>query len=228
MVDLAGNGGEMKRAVLGIFLLSALLVVPVFGEGLEEVARQRIAEETGLDEELIATLFVSEESAQFILTFIYIDDRLFSSRLKPELLEAVMPYRNREAMLVLVTPARESYFNPFLITFTQDWVSYRAQANAIRRVNESFAVGTIPQGEVSAGVILLRELEPELSPMPAEGLDVQRPFTISYSSYTTSFALRSQPSVGISLGLDVGSGLLQLLLFGLLQILLLLLFGFLV
>ncbi|MCR4405158.1 MAG: hypothetical protein NUW06_07815 [Candidatus Acetothermia bacterium] len=218
----------MKRAIVGAILLSVFLVLPVFGEGIEELARQRIAAETGLDEELIATLFVSEETAQFILTFIYIDERVFSSRLKPELLEAIMPYRNREAMLVLVTPTRESYFNPFLLTFTQDWVSYRPVGGAVRRINESFAMGTIPQGEVAAGVILLEELEPELTPLEPEGLDVHKPFTISYSGYTTSFALRAEPAVGVGIGLELGDGLLQLLLFGLLQILLLLLLGFLV
>lgn len=218
----------MKRAIAGAILLSVFLTLPVFGQGIEELARQRIAEETGLDEELIATLFVSEESAQFILTFIYIDERVFSSRLKPELLEAIMPYRNDEAMLVLVTPTRESYFNPFLITFTQDWTIYRLELSAIRRVSESFTVGTIPQGQVSAGVILLGELEPGFTPMPGEGLDVQKPFTISYRGYTTSFALRAEPSLGVGLEIGLGSDLLQLLLFGLLQIILLLLFGFLV
>lgn len=218
----------MKRAIAGVILLSVFLTLPVFGQGIEELARQRIAEETGLDEELIATLFVSEESAQFILTFIYIDERVFSSRLKPELLEAIMPYRNDKAMLVLVTPTRESYFNPFLITFTQDWTNYRLELSAIRRVSESFTVGTIPQGQVSAGVILLGELEPGFTPMAGEGLDVQKPFTISYRGYTTSFALRAEPSLGVGLEIGLGSDLLQLLLFGLLQIILLLLFGFLV
>lgn len=218
----------MKRAIVGVMLLSVFLALPVFGQGIEELARQRIAEETGLDEDLIATLFVSEESAQFILTFIYVDERVFNSRLKPELLEAIMPYRNDAAMLVLVTPARESYFNPFLITFTQDRISYRVELSAIRRVTESFKVGTIPQGEVSAGVILLGELEPELTPMPVERLDVQKPFTISYNGYTTNFALRAEPSLGVGLEMELRSDLLQLLLFGLLQILLLLLFGFLV
>lgn len=217
----------MKRVILSVMLLSVILALPVFGEGLEELARQRIAQETGLPEDLIATLFVSEDNGQFILTFIYVDERVFHSQLKPELLEAIMPYRNEKAMLVLVTPTRESYFNPLWITFTQERVSYRASFSAIRRINNSFAVGAIPQGEVSAGVILLGELEPEFAPLPAEGLDVHEPFIISYMNYTTNFALSGGPSSAFGLEVGVGIDLLQLLLFGLLQFLLFLLLGFL-
>ncbi|MFQ6033680.1 MAG: hypothetical protein ACE5KR_02335, partial [Candidatus Bipolaricaulia bacterium] len=113
----------MRRIFILLLLLIAL-ALPAFSQGLEELARQRIAQETGLDKDLIATMFISEENAQFILAFIYIEDRTFDSRLKPELLAAIAPYRNREAMLVLVTPAQESYFNPLLISFTQDGVTY--------------------------------------------------------------------------------------------------------
>jgi hypothetical protein len=218
----------MKRVILGVMLLSAVLALPALGGDLEELARQRIAQETGLAEDLIATLFVSEENAQFILTFIYINERTFDSRLKPELLEAIAPYRNEKAMLVLVTPARESYFNPLLITFTQDRISYRVELSAICRVNESFTVGAIPQGEVSAGVILLDKLNPGFT-LPDEGLDVRKPFKIGYMSYATDFAL--SPGEPPSLGLGVsgeGSNLLQFLLFFLLNSLLFLLLGFLV
>lgn len=223
----------MGKTLFAAFLLLVALILPLsaLGASLEELARQRIVQETGLDPDLVATLFVSEENAQFILTFIYINGRTFNSRLKPELLEAIAPYRDRKAMLALVTPARESYFNPWLITFSQDGVDYHVISSAIRQVNEGFKVGTLPAGEVAAGIILLERLEPSPNsgsgPEPrGEGLDVRRPFTIGYMRHTTSFALSAEPV--LALGPEVGlSDLLQLILYGLLNLLLFLLFGFL-
>lgn len=220
----------MRRIFILLLLLIAL-ALPAFSQGLEELARQRIAQETGLDKDLIATMFISEENAQFILAFIYIEDRTFDSRLKPELLAAIAPYRNREAMLVLVTPAQESYFNPMAISFTQDRAVYDVRLTSIRRISESFTVGTLPAGEVSSGIILLDRLEPR-SLLLEQRLEASRPFQISYMGrYTADFALSPGEPLGLGIGIGGGeenTGLLQLLLFGLLNFLLLLLLSFLV
>lgn len=220
----------MRKYFILLLLLIAL-ALPVAGQGLEELARQRIAAETGLDEDLIATMFISEDNAQFILTFIYIEDRTFNSRLKPELLAAIAPYRNHEAMLVLVTPAQESYFNPLSISFIQDRAVYNVRPASIRRIDESFTVGTLPAGEVSAGIILLDRLESGAGLLSGGGLEVNRPFQISYMGrYTADFALSpSEPlDLGIGTGGGEGSSLLDILLFGLLNFLLFLLLSFLV
>jgi len=227
---LLGREGTMKKTFIALLLLIGL-AFPVMGQGLEELARQRIAAETGLDEDLIATMFISEDNAQFILTFIYIEGRTFDSQLKPEILEAIAPYRNREAMLVLVTPARESYFNPLLISFSQDRVVYNVRLTSIRRIDESFTVGTLPAGEVSAGIILLDQLEPRTS-LLGEKLDVNRPFQISYMGrYTADFALSPGEPLDLGLGMsggEEGGSLLEILLFGLLNFFLFLILSFLV
>jgi len=221
----------MRRIFILLLLLIAL-ALPAFGQGLEELARQRIAQETGLDKDLIATMFVSEDNAQFILTFIYIEDRTFNSRLKPELLAAIAPYRNREALLVLVTPARESYFNPLRISFTQARMTYDVRLTSIRRIDESFTAGSLPAGEVSSGIILLDRLESRSGLVPGRGLEASKPFQISYMGrYTADFAL--SPGEPLALGIGIGggeesTGLLQFLLFGLLNFLLFLLLSFLV
>lgn len=182
----------MRRTVAFTVLLLVALALPTFGQDLGELARQRIAKQTGLDQDLIATLFVSEENAQFILTFIYINERTFDSRLNPELLEAIAPYRQREAMLVLVTPAQESYFSPLLISFSQDRFTYDVKGTSIRGISESFVLGTLPKGEVSAGVILLDRLGSNFGPREGRELEVSDPFKISYSGkYSTGFALSS-------------------------------------
>jgi len=230
----------MRRIGFSLFLCLLLLSAvasapaPAKAGGLEDLARERIAQETGLDEELIAILFISKENAQFILTFIYIDERVFNSKLKPDLLEALAPYRDEEAMLTLVTPARESYFNPLLISFTQDQVNYRVSFGAIRKISESFTIGSLPQGEVSAGVILLDRLEPELGFPPLLGLrlDVRKPFSINYMDYSTDFALGPSPGEPLGLGPWSPGGeitdLFQLILYAILNLLLFLLLGFLV
>jgi hypothetical protein len=180
------------RKVGFIVLLLVALAFPAFGQDLGELARQRIAEQTGLDQDLIATLFVSEENAQFILTFIYINERTFDSRLNPELLEAIAPYRQREAVLVLVTPTQESYFSPLLVSFSQDRFTYEVKGANIRGISESFLQGTLPKGEVSAGVILLDSLGSNLGPRESKELEVSDPFKITYSGqYSTVFALSS-------------------------------------
>lgn len=222
----------MRRIIFGVLLLLAALTLPVLSEGLEELARQRIAQETGLDEDLIATMFISEENAQFILTFIYIEERTFNSRLKPELKEAIAPYRNRKAMLALVTPSRESYFSPLLISFIQDGVTYRVRPNAIHRISDNFTGGTLPAGEVSAGIILLDRLEPDFTLLPGERLelDVNKPFQIGYmEDYTTNFALGSGESSGLGVGRSSDDmGLLRFLLLQLLSFFLFLLLSFLI
>lgn len=194
--------------MFSVLLLLTAQALPAFGQGLEELARQRIAQETGLDEDLIATMFISEEDAQFILTFIYVEERTFNSRLKPELLEAISPYRNREAMLVLVTPSQESYFNPLSISYTQDRVTYRVRWEAIRRISDSFTVGTLPGGEVSAGIILLDKLEPDFALLPGGELDVHKPFKINYlGKYSVNFALSSGEPLDLGWGAGEESGI---------------------
>lgn len=223
--------------VLAAFALTALALtsLPGMAQDLQSLAKERIAAETGLDEDLLATIFVSEENAQFILTFIYINDRTFDSKLKPELKQAIEPYRNRDAMLVLVTPAIDSYFNPLAIAFFQDRVTYRVRSSCIRRIDPEFAVGTVPSGRVTAGIILLDQLAVSGSSAfatPAPQLDTRRPFTITYiGRYSTNFALQSEATEGIELGLAVNpigaSNPLELIWLALLNLFLLLLLAFL-
>lgn len=230
----------MKIRVLlavAVALILGLASLPGMAQDLQSLAKERIAAETGLDEDLLATIFVSEENAQFILTFIYIDDRTLNSKLKPELKQAIAPYKNRDAMLVLVTPAIDSYFNPMAIAFIQDRITYHVRPNSIRRIDPEFNVGTIPSGQVTAGIILLDQLTPSISnyggALTAPQLDTKRPFTITYMGrYSADFALQpSGTGEGIELGLSVGSvgvsNPLELIWLALLNLLLLLLLAFL-
>jgi hypothetical protein len=173
------KGGFMRIRGLVIFIgLIVVLSTLAVGQSLEEIAKQRISENTGLDPDLIATLFVTREEGEFILAFIYITDRTFDSSLKEEIKRAIMPYRNKKAMLVLVTPTKASYFNPFRITFTQLIIRDKVEFGEIKKITDNFRAGTLESGVVSAGIVLLDEQ-----------IDVRRPFKISYLNHTTIFEL---------------------------------------
>lgn len=168
---------RIRGLVIFIGLIVVLSTLAV-GQSLEEIAKQRISENTGLDPDLIATLFVTREEGEFILAFIYITDRTFDSSLKEEIKRAIMPYRNKKAMLVLVTPTKASYFNPFRITFTQLIIRDKVEFGEIKKITDNFRAGTLESGVVSAGIVLLDEQ-----------IDVRRPFKISYLNHTTIFEL---------------------------------------
>jgi hypothetical protein len=93
----------MRKIVsLGVlFVLS--VVLPVFGQSaLEELAKQQIAQKTGLDPNLLATLFVTDGENQFILAFVYITEQTMQSQLKADLKQAIAPYVNKRALLTLL------------------------------------------------------------------------------------------------------------------------------
>lgn len=140
--------------------LGALLVlwvgVGAFGQSaLEASATRRISQETGIPQQFIRTLFVESQDAQFILAFIYINEQSANSDLKPELKTAIAPFVNRNALLVLVVPARRSSFDPLEISFVQNIFRVSVDGSMITPVTPDFAQGTLSSGTVSAGVIAL-------------------------------------------------------------------------
>jgi len=105
--------------------LMAFLLVSVAGasasaqSALEGLAASRISQETGIPSEFVRALFVDEPDAEFILAFIYINEQAVDSNLRPEIKTAITPYVNRNAILVLVVPARQSFFDPLDISLVQ-------------------------------------------------------------------------------------------------------------
>jgi hypothetical protein len=146
---------------------------------LEEWAKQQISDKTGIDPNLLATLFVTDGSDQFILAFVYITEETLQSNLKPEIKQAIAPFVGARAMLTLVVATRASSFNPLEISFAQDGLTYLIGSSQISPITEDFRAGQLPSNEVSAGVLLL-----------PEGIDVQRPFEIHYrGSFSTTFSI---------------------------------------
>jgi hypothetical protein len=169
---------------LGFVLLWGALGGPAQAQSaLEEWAKQQISEKTGIDPHLLATLFVTDGSDQFLIAFVYLTEEVLQSDLKPELKEAVAPYVGQRALLALVVPTRTSYFSPLEISFAQDGFVYLLGHDQIHPITEDFRPGTLEANVVSAGVLLL-----------PPGLDESRPFEIRYrGGFSTLLSLQGRP-----------------------------------
>ncbi len=167
-----------------LFALLGLLVftVPVLGQSaIEELAKQQIAQKTGLDPKLLATLFVTEGENQFILAFVYVNEKTMQSQLKPELKQAIEPYVNKRALLTLVAPAKTSAFDPLRIQFAQNLARFLLAEQTIVKITPDFQAGTLQSGAVSAGILLLND-----------GLDLNKPFRIYYGQQSAVFSLTGE------------------------------------
>lgn len=170
------------RFLKGILCLCLLLSfgVSVYAQSfLENAATRRISQETGISQDLIRTLFVEESESQFILAFIYINEQTINSDLKPDIKTAITPFVNRNALLILVVPARTSFFDPFAISFVQNIFRVSVDASMITPITPNFTTGTLASGAVSAGIIAL----------DARVL-LSQPFQVQYNaSFSATFAL---------------------------------------
>jgi len=190
--------------VVGVLLgLSASAYAQGF---LESSAARRISQETGIPQQLIRAMFVEEDDAQFILAFIYINEQTLAGRLKPEIQTAITPFVQRNALLVLVVPARSSFFDPFAISFVQNIFRIALEPQMVTPITPDFAAGVLPSDVVSAGVIALD------SRVLAE-----QPFEIQYAGgYSATFSLNPESAAptgsGLSGGWVFGDGLRFLLL----------------
>lgn len=175
----------MRRTIV---IAAALALIFSLGVGslsgwaqsaLEQLAKQQISEKTGIDPNLIATLFVTEQQDQFILAFVYINQTVLQSKLKPELKAAIEPFVGQKAILTLIAPTRRSFFSPLKLSFQQGGLSYLIDAGSVHPVTEGFGAGLFDANTVSSGVILL-----------PGAIDVGHPFQITYDGqFSTTFSL---------------------------------------
>lgn len=169
----------MRKVFITVFVLLLSVMLPAFGQSaLEELAKQQIAQKTGLDPNLLATLFVTDGDNQFILAFVYVNDQTMQSQLKPELKQAIAPYVNKRALLTVLAPATASLFDPLRINFEQGLAHFLLSEQSIIRVTPDFGAGKFEPGTVSAGILLLND-----------GLDLSKPFRIYYGAQSTVFSL---------------------------------------
>lgn len=187
-------GMALKSSIIVILFGLAVALSPAAPgqaqSALEEWAKAQISEKTGIDEDLLATLFVTDGDDQFILAFVYINEEVMQSNLKPDLKGAIAPFVGQKALLTLVVPTRRSAFRPMDISFSQDGMVHLIDETRIHPVTDDFLAGQLPAQKVSAGVIEL-----------PQSVDIGRPFQISYrNSFSTTFSIGGEevPSPGRS------------------------------
>lgn len=171
--------------------------VTAFGQSfLEDAATRRISQETGIDQRLIRTLFIDDDDGQFILAFIYINEESLNGDLNPDIKSAMIPYVNRNALLVMVVPASTSFFNPFAISFVQNVFRVPTETSMIVPITTDFAPGTLSSGGVSAGIIVLDSR-----------VLASQSFEVHYNaSYTTTFTLNPDAASNSGSGDGASSG----------------------
>ncbi|HED03865.1 MAG TPA: hypothetical protein ENI60_03750 [Candidatus Fraserbacteria bacterium] len=151
---------------------------------LEQLAKQQISQKTGINPNLIATLFVTKDQDQFVLAFVYINQAVMQSKLKPELKTAIAPFVGQKALLTLVVPTRRSFFSPLKLSFQQGALSYLIAADSVHPVADKFEAGFFEANTVRAGVILL-----------PSAIDISQPWQITYDgSFSTTFSLSEAPA----------------------------------
>ena len=151
---------------------------------LEQWAENQISDKTGIDPELLATLFVDSGGSQFILSFVFINEEVMQSNLREDLKESIRPYVGQRAMMALIVPTKSSTFQPTQISFAQNDASFLLSSSSIEPITDGFKSGELPSREVNAAVLKL-----------PQGINLDQAFTIKYGSeFQTSFAL--QPASG--------------------------------
>lgn len=172
----------MGRVFVCCVALALCVTLPALGQSaIEELAKQQIAQKTGLDPNLLATLFVTDGDNQFILAFVYVNDQTMQSQLKADLKQAIAPYVNKRALLTLLAPAKTSFFDPLRINFEQEQARFLLSEQSLVKITPDFGAGKFESGTVSAGIALL-----------SDGLDLGKPFRIYYGPQSTVFSLTGQ------------------------------------
>jgi hypothetical protein len=180
----------MRVFIALLIVVGALGLLSPWGvaqTALEEWAKLQISEKTGIDPNLLATLFVTDGSDQLMLAFVYITQEVLESNLKPEIKQAIASYVDQRALLALVVPTRLSSFSPLEISFSQNGIVYLINAAQVHPITEDFKPGQLEANVVSAGVIEL-----------PVGINMQQSFEIRYrGSFSTTLAVTSTaPATG--------------------------------
>lgn len=172
----------MKRVFLVVFLVTLLLGVVVYGQSMEEAIKNRIVSEASLDPDLVEVILYDHGGAQLMLTFIYINERTLQSDLNQDIKDAIRPYQDQAAILVMATAQGEVSFDPYQIYVSQGGFKNRVEPTQVIKVTSDFEPGLLQQA-TSKGIVLL------------QGINSTKEFVISYkdSGYRASVALKSKP-----------------------------------
>ncbi len=183
----------MGRIAVSILLL--LWTVSAFGVA---DARDEFAQQTGLDRDLVNLVQVEVAGTELTITFVYINDRTFQSKISPQLSQTLWPFIGRNAIYVNPSIDRvvsQFGFNPLSISVIQDGATYFFEADSWYGITPGFLSGAFEvnpsgpsQGSGSEGILILDD-----------AVDAQRPFELSYGG------VRASLEIGVTSTQAIGS-----------------------
>ena len=171
-----------------ILVVSSLLILLLAGLACAE-SRERFAQETGLDLDLIDVLQVEVDGIELTVAFVFVNERTFASKISAELRAALSPYIGRNALYV--NPSIEQVvdqfgFSPFDISVRgAGEASFIPQSSAWVEITQGFTAGWFEvnpsgpdQGSGSEGILVLDE-----------AIDSTRPFDLMYRGQQVRFEI---------------------------------------
>ncbi len=167
-------------------MMAVVLVVSVGADVTAADPRQRFAEETGLDLDLIGVIQTEAGGTEMTVTFVFVNDRTFDSRISLELREALSPYVGRNALYVnpsIEQVVAQSAFSTTDIAVRQDGELFVPRSEAWIEITPGFRAGRFEvnprgpdQGSGSEGILVLDQR-----------IDSTRPFELLYRGEVTRF-----------------------------------------
>jgi len=171
-----------------ILIVSSLLVLLFSGTTLAD-PRDRFAQETGLDLDLIGLVQVEIDDVELTVVFVFINERTFASRISAELRNRLLPYVGRNAFYV--NPSIEQVvsqfdFSPFEISVRQTGeASFIPDSSAWVEITQGFTTGWFEvnpsgpdQGSGSEGILVLED-----------SVDPTRPLDLVYRGQEAHFEI---------------------------------------
>lgn len=178
-------------------VVSSLVALVVFA-GVFAQDRERFARETGLDVDLVNVIQVDFGGAELTITFVYVNDRAFDSRISAALRTALLPYLDRNAIYVnpnVKSVVSQFGFDPLGISVQPSGgVSVSPEPGSWIEITPGFMEGRFEvnpvgpsKGSGSEGILILDD-----------AIDPDEPFDLSYLGQRVTFEIASP--IAVSLG----------------------------
>jgi hypothetical protein len=150
--------------------------------------RDEFATETGLDRDLVNLVQIDVGGIELTVTFVYINERTFQSKISAELSWTLQSYIGQNAIYVnpSIDAVVDSFgFNPELISIEQSGVVHMPSVDSWIEITPGFLAGQFEvnpsgpaQGSGSEGVLFL-----------GESIDALLPFEVTYAGQRAAFEI---------------------------------------
>lgn len=195
---------KMRVGLLGRMMVVSSLLALVLGAIALGQDRERFAQETGLDVDLVSVVKVDVSGSELTIVFVFVNERTFNSRISADLRAALLPYLGQNA--IYVNPNIKDVVSHFafdpngISTRSSDGSSFQPGLKDWIEITPGFLEGRFEmnpagasQGSGSEGILLLRD-----------AIDSAAPFDVYYGSERASFSISAHaPASG---GFSTGVG----------------------